>query len=276
MKTKIELVMLCLTVLLLMSCPIHAAAQPSLPMPDVNYFQGTITIGDTPAPDGLKVSAVIDGVECDYAIVANGKYGYGLSQNPEVILRVEGESGDIVSFLVEGIESLETADWRVGWTTLDVKVPSFMNSYTITSVSYDQTAEEDFGVMVRGCDPCGNVVTTDSETEVILASSSSTMVFDTDGDGNFGDTHGMLYNGGFDFVAKDTTPASEVTITAMDSSGRMGRSPLFAIHVGEVIVATDEGEGKWWNWWWVVPLVGACVLATALVIWRYGRKLHSH
>jgi len=276
MKTKIELVMLCLTVVLLMSCPIYAAAQASLPMPDVNYFQGIVTIGDSPAPDGLKVSARMDGVECDYAITINGKYGYGLSQDPDVLLRVEGEPDDMVEFCVEGVPILETADWRAGWTTANLRVPSFIDSYTVTSVSYAQTVGDEFAVTVSGCDPCGNVVATDSTTEVMLTSSSSTMVFDTNGDSSFGDVLVTLYSGCFDFVAKDPTPANEVTIMAMDNSGRMGKSPEFAIRVGAELIAVEEEDGALWTWWWIIPLVGACVLATALVIWRYRRGLHSY
>ena len=135
-----------------------SAQQP--PVPDIGYFQGTVTIGGSPAPDGLKVSARVNGVEYDYAITSDGKYGYGLTQDPEVLLKVKGAADDTVEFFVEGTKALETAIWTVGWTTVNLSVPSFVYYYTVTSTSYNQKAGEAFIVKVKSGAFHGRIPTT--------------------------------------------------------------------------------------------------------------------
>jgi hypothetical protein len=60
---------------------------------------------------------------------------------------------------------------------------------------------------------------------ITLSSNSQTMLFDADGDGIFGelgDNFKFLVGGGFDIMARDTTPGNDVTIVATDRQGRFG------------------------------------------------------
>lgn len=234
MKVKLAILSAWVLVVALYSTPV--AAQPPVAP---NIFRGTLAIGGCSAPDGLTVSAKIEGVECDTAITVDGRYGDG--PEPEHMLKVPaddpatplkdgGLDGDTVEFFVEGVKANETAIFRsMSYSTLNLTVPSFVYYYTVTSASYTQTVGVEFTVTVAACEPCGNVVTGDSTTQVTLTSSSATMLFDADADGSFGDNIKALSGGNFDIAAIDTDQAGGVTITATDGNGRTGTSPAFAI-----------------------------------------------
>ncbi len=262
MKLKVKFAVLSAVVLGIALCSIHAAAQPT---PDVNYFRGTVTIGGYPVPDGLKVSARIDGVECDYAITVDGKYGYGLTQDPEVLLKVMGSDNDTVEFFVEGVKANETATWEAGHSTLDLTVPPFLHYYSVTCASYAQKVGAEFTVNVRACDPCGNEVIVGSPKHLTLTSSSATMLFDADGDGSFGDDVKILSGSSFDIVARGTTVASGVTINVTDGDGKMGTSPEFTI-------SDQGGWGEWWWLSWTIPLGVAAALAVAVTFIRRRKR----
>jgi len=70
-------------------------------------FYGSVTWNGSPAPDGTKVSAKIDGVEVASTTTKNGKYGY------DPIFYVEDPHGDrsgsIISFFVNDIDTGKTA-----------------------------------------------------------------------------------------------------------------------------------------------------------------------
>ncbi len=110
--------------------------------------------------------------------------------------------------------------------------PAAINYYTVTSASYNQTAGVAFTVTVTAYDQYGNVVTTDSTTSVTMTSSSATMLFDSNGNGIFGqrgDNIKTLSAGTFNIPARDTIGRSGVTITATDPNGNTGTSSPYTI-----------------------------------------------
>ena len=135
---KITLAILSAVVLAVALCSIPVAAQPPIaPTGEaINNFFGTVTIGGSSAPDGLTVSAKIEGVEYDTAITVNGWYGDG--PEPEHMLKIPadnlatpqkdgGLNGDTVEFFVEGIKTNETAIFKsMTYSRLNLTVPAFI------------------------------------------------------------------------------------------------------------------------------------------------------
>lgn len=79
------------------------------------YIHGTKTVE---APDGLIVQALINGKVVATCNTSDGKYGY----SPDV-LKVQGEEGDVVRFLVNGIDTGQSANFVSGeFTQLDLTV----------------------------------------------------------------------------------------------------------------------------------------------------------
>lgn len=110
--------------------------------------------------------------------------------------------------------------------------PAAINYYTVTSTSYTPTVGRLFTVTVTAYDQYGNVVTTDSTTSVTMTSNSATMLFDSNGNGIFGqrgDNIKTLSAGTFNISARDTIGRSGVTITATDPNGNTGTSSPYTI-----------------------------------------------
>jgi len=125
---------------------------------------------------------------------------------------------------------------------LDLTVnPAAIDYYTVTSASYTQTTGVAFTVTVTAYDAYDNIVTTDSTTSVTLTSNSATMLFDSNGNGTFGeagDNIKTLTAGTFDIQAKDTIAATGVTITATDANAKTGTSDPYTIDPFECFIAT--------------------------------------
>lgn len=103
-----------LVVLIALCAPISALP----PMPP-NQFWGTATIGGTPAPDGLIISARINGVEYANTTTSDGEYGvvsafYLPSDNPDTPEKDGGVNGDTIEFYVEGVKANETGTFQWG------------------------------------------------------------------------------------------------------------------------------------------------------------------
>jgi len=129
------------------------------------------------------------------------------------------------------ISSLASAAYDLDLTV----TPGPIHHYTVTSDEYTQIVDVVFTVTVTACDQYGNVVTTDSTTEVCMSSNSDTMVFDGNGDGTFrqvGDECKTLTNGTFDIPAKDSFVGSNITITATDGNVKTGTSLPYTIVAG--------------------------------------------
>jgi|GEM_PF-5338500 len=251
---KVMLAILSGVVLAVALCSVPVAAQPPVaPTGEaISSFYGTVTIGGCPAPDGLTVSAKVEGVEYDTAITVDGSYGRGpWDPRGEHMLKVPGDDpvtsqkdggrdGDTVEFFVEGVKANETAIFKsMDYLTLNLTVPSFVDYYTVTLASYTPTVGAEFTITITAYDLCGFVVTTDSTTQVTMTSSSGTMLFDADGDGSFDDNVKTLSSGSFDIAAKDTVTASGVTITATDGNGKTGTSLALTISEEGAIVPSS-------------------------------------
>ncbi len=96
---------------------------PTLP----HCFSGGVTIGGSPAPAGTVITATIGGTE--YGSIQTteaGKYG-----NPDqsvadrlLVKATENQSGETITFYVDGVAAKETAIFAVGGgTVLDLSVP---------------------------------------------------------------------------------------------------------------------------------------------------------
>jgi len=88
------------------------------------------------------------------------------------------------------------------------------------SASASQTAGSAFTVTVTAKDSGGSTVVSDSSTLVTLTGSGG-VVFDSDGNGTFGDNTKTLAGGTFTISAKTTT-AGSVTLTAADGNTKTG------------------------------------------------------
>ncbi len=108
----------------------------------------------------------------------------------------------------------------VGTASLNVGAGA-IDHYTVTSDNYSLETSIAFTVTVTARDAYGNVATNDNTTVITMSSSSSTMIFDGNGNGLFGETGDnmkTLSAGTFDIQAKDNTATEGITITASDGS----------------------------------------------------------
>jgi len=81
---------------------------------------GAITQGGEPAPDGVDVTAWIDGVQVSSGIYVNSRYKL-------LVLQPSGESysGKIITFKVDGVDANVEATWEAGsGQDLDLNIPS--------------------------------------------------------------------------------------------------------------------------------------------------------
>ena len=115
-----------ITLILLLGLVAGAAAGggvPTLP----HCFSGNVTIGGSPAPIGTVITAVIGGTE--YGSIQTtevGKYGDpGQSIGKRLLVTATADqSGETITFLVNGVAAKETAVFEVGGgTVLDLSVP---------------------------------------------------------------------------------------------------------------------------------------------------------
>ncbi len=129
--------------------------------------------------------------------------------------------------------TITATDGTISGISAAITVNAVIDHYTVTSAAYMQARGVAFTVTVTAYDQYGNLVTTDSSTQVTMSSSSATMAFDGDGNGTFGevgDDSKTLTAGTFDIQARDTTAGAGVTITAADSNNKTGTSSPYTIY----------------------------------------------
>ena len=90
---------ICTVMLMLTPGTSAVGGPPSIPA----SFAGTVTVNGEPAPDGIVVSAFIDGDEVANAATANGKYDLG----------VPGSAGATITFKIYNAVAT-TATWNSG------------------------------------------------------------------------------------------------------------------------------------------------------------------
>lgn len=94
----------------------QGSSAPCIP----NAFYGSVTVNGVPAPDGLEVSAEINGVVMEKSITYNGKYGY----NPYVFYVPDNdnncENSATVKFYIEGKPAGESQFENGAFTRLDL------------------------------------------------------------------------------------------------------------------------------------------------------------
>jgi hypothetical protein len=108
-----------------------------------------------------------------------------------------------------------------------------LDHYDVVSASYSQTAGISFTVTVTAHDQFHNLIN-DSTTSVTMTSSSTTMLFDANGNGTFGepgDKVKLLSAGTFTITVGDTAAATGVTMTAI-GGGESGTSLSYNISPG--------------------------------------------
>jgi hypothetical protein len=109
----------------------------------------------------------------------------------QVITFTAGVGNSSTSFILTNAGQTPTItaqEGAVSGTSAAIAVnPGPFAAYTVTSTSYTQTVNVAFDVTVTACDEYENPVTTDpGAIWVCMSSSSYTMVFDANGDGDFG------------------------------------------------------------------------------------------
>jgi hypothetical protein len=119
--------------------------------------------------------------------------------------------------------------------------PGAIASYTV-SASSPQVVGMPFNVIVTARDAYDNVVTTDSSTQVTMASSSGNVQFDSNGDGTFDDNAKTLANGTFTISAKNEATET-ASITATDANSKTGSSP--AIVFAPPALYRSKSTGNW-------------------------------
>jgi len=101
-----------LSLLLVAGCIGAATAAPALPC----EYYGEISIGGSPAPAGTIITATIGGAERGRLITSvEGTYGgTGMFDTRLLVQAVEGDDTAAVTFLVNGVELPETAEYAPG------------------------------------------------------------------------------------------------------------------------------------------------------------------
>jgi len=102
-KVSIKTLKVFSIIIILFGMVMPALAVPGSPP---NTFYGSVILNGEPAPSGTTIEAFIDGISIDSVVVqSEGIYGH------YSYLSVEGVSGSVISFKVNGIEADQTAVW---------------------------------------------------------------------------------------------------------------------------------------------------------------------
>jgi hypothetical protein len=118
-------------IILLFSLSMHKVMAPPLPP---CAFYGYVSVGGKPAPDGLKVTAVVGGATLNWTTeTRGGTYGWGAkgssdfyvpSDNSDTLKKDGAAAGDWVEFYVQGIKNVETAPFEsMGAKRFDLSIP---------------------------------------------------------------------------------------------------------------------------------------------------------
>ena len=114
------------TLILLLALTIGIAAGEDVPPTFPHDFWGGVTIDGSPAPAGTEITALIGDTAC--GSIKTTKIGeYGSSSRHEggrlVVSRTDGQSGETITFLINGRTARETATFTPDSTTrLDLSV----------------------------------------------------------------------------------------------------------------------------------------------------------
>jgi hypothetical protein len=155
---KVETILVCVVMLLILLSMSKAAAQPPSP-PCV--FYGYVSVGGKPARDGLNVTVVISGTTLNWTTqTGDGTYGWPVkgsgsfeipTQDPNATGRDGGVAGDVIQFYLQGIKTSQTAIFEsAGIYEVDLSV-SYMPEETFLTVSLNcSTAYAGYNVNMSG------------------------------------------------------------------------------------------------------------------------------
>ncbi|TAJ45803.1 hypothetical protein CUJ86_03590 [Methanofollis fontis] len=122
--------------------PPAATAIPAFP----SEFYGTVHIGGEPAPAGTLITAFIGGVERgSVTTTSSGTYGGPGTFDQRLVVRgTEEESGLVITFTINGVETGETAVYRPGETIeLDLTATGSALPTTTTTAAPPTTGPDD-------------------------------------------------------------------------------------------------------------------------------------
>jgi hypothetical protein len=127
---KRKTILICIVMLLIFLSMPRVMAPPSPPC----AFYGYVNVGGNPAPDGLKVTAVVRGATLNWTTeTRSGTYGWGAegssdfridSDDSDTPQKDGGATGDWVEFYVQGVKNVETAFFEsMGAKRFDLSIP---------------------------------------------------------------------------------------------------------------------------------------------------------
>jgi hypothetical protein len=131
-------------ILLISSSPLSVLAQPPPPC----VFYGNVTVGRSPAQDGLNVTAVTVGTTLKWTtLTKNGTYGWPVkgsslflipSDNPDTTEKDGGITGDTIEFYVNGTKADRTATFESsGAKQVDLSIPATVLEQSTLAVALD-------------------------------------------------------------------------------------------------------------------------------------------
>ncbi len=119
MKIGMKRIGMSMLIVIILFSAVIAFALPGMP----HKFFGDVMIDGLPAPDGLWVEAVIDGVFYEWGLTSGGQYGWDIADlfnvpadDPDTSEKEGGVSGDWVEFYVDGFYA-DTAYFENGAST---------------------------------------------------------------------------------------------------------------------------------------------------------------
>ena len=125
----------------------------------------------------------------------------------------------------------------------DIAIGDQAIHHYVVSAATPQTANTPFTTTVTAQDILNQPVTGDSSTVVTMSGSTSTVQFDSNGDGTFGDNAETLSGGGFTISTKDTV-GETITITATDGNAKTGTSPSIVVNNANQTISFGPLAGK--------------------------------
>jgi 3-dehydroquinate dehydratase len=163
-----------------------------------------------------------------------------------------GEASDNVTLLSSGTFNISARDTTAGTSTTitatdgnsrtgissayAISAEVTIDHYDVASATYTQRAGIPFAVTITAHDQFHNRVN-NSSTSVTVTSSSGTMLFDSNGNGTFGeasDNITLLSSGTFTITARDTAAGSSATITVTDGDSNTGTSSTYTVTAGAI------------------------------------------
>lgn len=192
-----------------------ATASATQPSPPESYY-GTVTINGEPAPDGVVVTAVVDGEVKDQLAVSDGTYG-GPGAFEEKLV-VNATEDDTVQFRVAGLDTTQTDSLDPGEVT-ELNLTLTDNQSPTAVVGSDTTVSVGESVQFDATDSTDN-------------GAFLTYAWDFDNDGST-DAAGTTTNHTFEQAG-----TMEVVLTVTDAAGNSDQASRTV-----TVEQTDTGGG---------------------------------